>query len=152
VKVIIAIDESATVDRIVEFIHSNHWLREADIKLIYAVVPIALDAPMSPYPAICTGAIQKIYEYAQTVVRQASDRLKAEIGKPLEWAIPLGDAAHSIIDEAKSWSADLIVMGTHSPHGLQKLLCGSVSQAVAAGAPCSVLVLKVESEASQTAQ
>lgn len=41
-----------------------------------------------------------------------------------------GDTAHSILDYAKEWNADLIVMGTHSHSALEKLLMGTVAQKV----------------------
>lgn len=145
-KVLIALDETTTTERIVEFIHSNHWLQEAEVKVTYAVVPVVCGPALSPYAAFPETAMEEVYNYGESVLRAACKRLKTELGKEVEWSIPLGDAVHSIIDEARDWQADLIVMGTHSPRGLQKFLCGSVSQAVAASAPCSVLILKVEQE------
>src|SRR5215469_12445878 len=52
----------------------------------------------------------------------------------------------SILDEAKEWGADLIVMGSHGRHGLKRLLLGSVAEAVALHSSCSVEVIKDQSE------
>ncbi len=38
--------------------------------------------------------------------------------------------ANAIVDEAKAWSADLIVIGTHGRHGFSHLLLGSVADGV----------------------
>jgi nucleotide-binding universal stress UspA family protein len=53
-----------------------------------------------------------------------------------------GKASDSIIDEAREWPADLIVMGTHGYTGFQKLVLGSVAQSVVSHAPCSVEVVR----------
>jgi nucleotide-binding universal stress UspA family protein len=53
-----------------------------------------------------------------------------------------GPPTHAILDEAQRWDADLIVMGSHGRRGLTRLLLGSVSQAVASQAPCSVEIVR----------
>jgi nucleotide-binding universal stress UspA family protein len=52
-----------------------------------------------------------------------------------------GRTARRIIDRAKNWHADLIVVGAHQRRGLKRLLLGSTSVAVANGAHCSVRVI-----------
>ncbi len=48
-----------------------------------------------------------------------------------------------ILDEAAQWAADLIFVGSHGRHGLDRFLLGSVSEAVATHANCSVEVVRV---------
>lgn len=55
--------------------------------------------------------------------------------------VRFGDAATAIVHEARAWSADLLVMGTHGRRGAARLLLGSVAETVLRGAPCSVLVI-----------
>jgi nucleotide-binding universal stress UspA family protein len=50
-----------------------------------------------------------------------------------------GDAAQQIIEAAKSWNADMLVIGTHSRHGLRRMLLGSVAATVVRHAPCTIL-------------
>ena len=47
-----------------------------------------------------------------------------------------------ILEDAKSWGAGLIVLGSHGRHGLERILLGSVAEAVAAHAHCSVQVVR----------
>jgi len=58
--------------------------------------------------------------------------------------LELGAPAEKIIDAAKSWSADLIVMGSHGRGKIGGLLLGSVSQGVLHHAPCPVLVVRAQ--------
>jgi nucleotide-binding universal stress UspA family protein len=48
----------------------------------------------------------------------------------------------SILDEAKEWGADLIVVGSHGRRGLKRVLIGSVAEAVAMHSHCSVEVIR----------
>ena len=52
-----------------------------------------------------------------------------------------GDPQATIIDQALSTKADLIVMGTHGRRGFKRLLLGSVTEAVLREAPCPVLTV-----------
>ena len=60
-----------------------------------------------------------------------------------------GDPAHVLLHEAKEWSADSIFVGTRDLHGVQHLLHGSVSSAVAARAQCSVEVTRASRSQSE---
>jgi nucleotide-binding universal stress UspA family protein len=59
-------------------------------------------------------------------------------------AVPVvraGDPATTIVDEAVTNRADLIVMGTHGRRGFNRLLLGSVAETVLRHAPCPVLTV-----------
>ncbi len=58
-----------------------------------------------------------------------------------EW-VEAGTPASKIIEVAKEWPADLLVMGSHGRGKTAGLLLGSVSQAVLHHAPCPVLVVR----------
>lgn len=56
----------------------------------------------------------------------------------------VGRAQDKILSVAKSIGADLIVVGSHGRHGLEKLMLGSTANAVLQGALCDVLAVRVE--------
>jgi nucleotide-binding universal stress UspA family protein len=74
-------------------------------------------------------------------VREAKEIL-ADAGLTLTGAVVSGYPKAAIVDEAKVWGADLIVVGAHGRRGLELLLMGSVSEAVAMHAHCSVEVIR----------
>lgn len=47
-----------------------------------------------------------------------------------------------ILDEAESWGADLIVVGSHGYGTIKRFFLGSVSLAIALYAPCSVEIVR----------
>ena len=53
-------------------------------------------------------------------------------------------AADVIVEEAKRWRADLIVMGTHGRRGLQRLALGSDAELVVRNSRVPVLLVRAE--------
>ncbi len=61
-------------------------------------------------------------------------------------------AADLIIGQAKSWSADLIVMGTHGRRGLARLVMGSDAESVVRSTTIPVLLVRGTVSQSAPAQ
>ncbi len=53
-----------------------------------------------------------------------------------------GRAADSIVQQAKKWGADLIVLGTHGRRGVKRLVMGSDAEQVVRTAPVPVLLVR----------
>ena len=64
--------------------------------------------------------------------------------KHVSEAIPVvsSGAKNAILEEAERWDADCIVVGSHGRSGVDRFLLGSVSEAVATHAKCSVEVVR----------
>ena len=75
-------------------------------------------------------------------VRKAEQPL-TKAGYKVETAVEEGDPKSTIVEDAVSWHADLIVLGSHGRKGVDRFLMGSVSDAVARHAPCSVEVVRI---------
>jgi universal stress protein A len=56
--------------------------------------------------------------------------------------VPVGEPVESIVATARSWPADLVVIGSHGRDGLNRVLLGSVAEGVTRHAPCPVLVVR----------
>jgi nucleotide-binding universal stress UspA family protein len=58
-------------------------------------------------------------------------------------------AADVIVQEAKAWPADLIVLGTHGRKGLKRLALGSDAELVLRTSPVPLLLVRSQPEASK---
>jgi len=80
---------------------------------------------------------------ANRTVDEALNRLQGARLK-VDGTVPTGleGPKASILNEAERWNADLIIAGSHGRHGWDRFLLGSVSEALALHAPCSVEVIR----------
>ena len=83
-------------------------------------------------------------ERAKEFVAYATRKLEGT-GFKVSSSIEEGDARSVILREAEAWDADLIVLGSHGRTGLVRFLIGSVSEAVARHARCSVQIVRTRS-------
>lgn len=80
---------------------------------------------------------------AETIVRNSLDVLMATMPCPFEtvWApAPRSDPARAVVDQARVWHADLVVVGPDTRPRLERLFLGSIHRSVVRDAPCGVLV------------
>jgi universal stress protein A len=70
---------------------------------------------------------------------------------PYEHRLLRGAPIDRILDVAESEQVDLIVIGTHGRRGLDRVLMGSVAEAVVRRAKCPVLAVKTEASTAEAA-
>ena len=83
---------------------------------------------------------------AHQLVTSAAERLGAA-GFETSTSVREGDARKVILDCAAEWEADLILVGSHGRKGVAHMVLGSVSEAVARYAPCSVEIVRLRKNA-----
>jgi nucleotide-binding universal stress UspA family protein len=81
-------------------------------------------------------------EEAKAIVAKAAGELRSASVNATT-AVTQGDAKSVILDDAKTWGADLIVVGSRGRKGLDRFMLGSVSEAVLRHAHCSVEVVRL---------
>jgi len=149
IRILLAVDGSEFSDAAVEEVANRPWPRGSEVQVVSAV-----HLPFTPTPE--TWALPDSYysnlekttrEQSESATGRAIARLREsnagrEIPLTLTSATPIGHAEETIIETAKTWGADLVVLGSHGYRGFTRFLLGSVSQAVAAHAPCSVEIVR----------
>ncbi len=139
-KILLATDGSKYSDAAAQVTASQIRPEGNEIRVLSVVEPIstALTPQMSPgyYPEL-----EDQKREAKGVVGQTA-RMLAEAGFKVSTCIEAGDAKTVILDEAAAWGCELIVLGSHGHKGLGRFLLGSVSEAVARHAPCSVEIVR----------
>jgi len=100
-------------------------------------------APVYPPPDLVETIEKQARARAEEAVARARQILTEERIKAIKANfLPVGDARQVILDEAKDWSADLIVVGSYGYSALDRFMLGSVSESVAMHAHCSVEVIR----------
>jgi nucleotide-binding universal stress UspA family protein len=66
----------------------------------------------------------------------------SSLGIEAQWDCKTGDAGYWIREIAKTWDADLVVMGRRGLSGIKEMFLGSVSNYIIHHVPCSVLIVQ----------
>lgn len=80
-------------------------------------------------------------EHVEATAARAAEQLQRD-GCHVRWSISAGDPAHEIIEAARNFGCDLIVMGSRGHTGLTRLLLGSVARNVLLHTHASVLIVR----------
>ncbi|GAB4374814.1 MAG: universal stress protein [Elainellaceae cyanobacterium] len=83
---------------------------------------------------------QQAEQQALEALQELADRARL-IGVPVEVKQLIGNPRELICYTARTWNADLIVMGRHKRSWISQWLMGSVSHVVEHHAPCSIRIV-----------
>jgi nucleotide-binding universal stress UspA family protein len=147
-KILLAVDGSEYSNSAIDAVAERPWPEDSVVEIVCAADPPAVSIPetwLMPNRLYMRAGWTES-EQAKTVVKDAIRRLMAGRKAELETVTKTitGHAPDVILGEAVRWDADLIVLGSHGYRGLKRLSLGSVSQAVAMHAPCSVEIVRHE--------
>lgn len=140
-KILLAIDDSPFTEASIQTLIRQFEPARVEVRLLHVIEPIAVSAvpQMDPqYAPELAGQVKA----GQDVVERTARKLR-EAGFRVAGTVEKGDARSVIVDQAAEWPADLIVVGSHGRKGLKRFLLGSVSEAVAHHAPCSVEIVRL---------
>ncbi len=132
-RILIAYDGSEASQRALERV--ARFMKDADVALVTVARPIYQDPRYTGY------ADPKDEEEQRQVLYAARDIL-ARSGIAATGYAPVGDPADEIIATAKTFEANLIVIGARSLGSVGRLVLGSVSTKVMHESDCDVLVVK----------
>ncbi|HKC63582.1 MAG TPA: universal stress protein [Pyrinomonadaceae bacterium] len=145
-KIILAVDGSACSDAAVEEVARRPWPDDTQVRIIYAIEP---PAPLTSGPWTYANSYeeQEAMERAQgqetlsvAEVKLRDRKETSRLGITTE--VIVGSPKRVIVEEAEKWGADLIVVGSHGYRSWERMLLGSVSQAVALHSECSVEIVR----------
>lgn len=145
-KILLAVDGSPCSDAAIEEVSGRPWPDGSSIKVL-----TAFELPVPPTPegwALPANYFEEmdvaLRTQAQNIVDEAIAKLKRKLPKTISIDAQMlpGSPRAAILDEAESWGADLIVVGSHGYRAWERFLLGSVSQSVVSHAKCSVEVVR----------
>ena len=139
-KILLAVDDSKYSQAAIQSVLQKARPQDTEVRVLHVLEPI-LEAQWSSHHVYGEMMAQRRQD-ATEMVKRAAESLNAVGFKICSYALESGTPKVMIIDEAKKWGADLIVLGSHGRTGLDRFLLGSVSEAVARHAACSVEIVR----------
>ena len=125
-RVLLAIDGSETSAAAARALAGRPWPEGSEFRVVSVEEPWTIkSSKMEPQEAV-----------------NSAEQVLASAGLKATGAVFSGNAKEVILEEARKWDADLIVVGSHGRRGFKRFLLGSVSEAVAMNAHCSVVVVR----------
>lgn len=154
-KILAAIDTSAIAKYVFEQALTLAKADNANLMLFHVISEEgegSRSMPILPrleyYPVVSDKTLEIYREQWEVLEKQGLDLLRSHTaqataaGVSTEFTQGAGSPGRKICDLARSWNADLIIMGRRGRSGLSELILGSVSNYVLHHAGCSVLVVQ----------
>jgi nucleotide-binding universal stress UspA family protein len=142
-KLLLAIDNSEYSAAAVREVAMRPWPPNTMVRVLSVVEPVTPPAAELWYDA--GGSLERVQQEMtkrDTQLTTSTGETLKQKGLMVDSAVRDGDARSVIVDEARNWPADLIVLGSHGYTGIKRLLLGSVALSVVSHAPCSVEVVR----------
>jgi nucleotide-binding universal stress UspA family protein len=144
-RILLATDGSPCSEAAVEEVCRRAWPGGSEVEVLAVARP---PMPLLPDPTMVLVAtycelLEREHERAVERARATAAHVQSEHRDLQVNATVLdGVPKRVIVQEARRWGADLIVLGTHGFGPVTRLLRGSVSRSVARHAPCLVEIVR----------
>jgi nucleotide-binding universal stress UspA family protein len=145
-KILLALDDSKFSQAATEALIAQAKPKETEVRVLHVIEPLPVypEGQAWGYGAKSIPVSAEERKEAEELVTRSAQTLR-DAGFTVMTAVEQGSPKVVIIDSAKEWPADLIVLGSHGRKGLDRFLMGTVSEAVARHAPCSVEIVRIPS-------
>lgn len=152
VRLVIGVDNSPYSEAAVEAVCRREWPKGAEVRLLAVVDTVLVITPDPSQPQVLKWievGDEENWEQVRQLFQPLADKLRSA-GLDAAVMIRRGNPTNELLDEAESWGANCIFLGPKGTRGIDRLLLGSVSSAVAARAQCSVEIVRSNSTGSKT--
>ena len=146
-KIILAVDDVRSAGIASQALIAQFKTGNTEVRLVHAIEPYPVDLAEQmggkEFPDFLNARARQ-RERLQKAFAATCDQLRSA-GFQVDSTCHDGDPRDVILDCAREWHADLIVLCAHSRKGIERFLLGSVSEAVARHAHCSVEIIRMPS-------
>lgn len=143
-RIFVPIDGSSTSNRGLDEAVKLAQLTGASIRLLHVMDTWSVATGLESYGVYVADVIPRMKEAGELLLTQAKTRLQAQ-GVKVD-SVLLDSlttrVSEAVIEQAKAWGADLIVIGTHGRRGVGRLLLGSDAEQIARMATVPVLLVR----------
>jgi nucleotide-binding universal stress UspA family protein len=139
-NIMVSLDGSENSHRAIEFLVARRWREDDQFLLVSVVEPDKGDMNMAQ---AMTSPDKVFLATAEKLLVSAKEKLDNAVeGRTVNTSVLSGPVIETLIDCARQFSADLIVMGSEGRTGVSRLFLGSVAEGVLRNAPCSVQIVR----------
>lgn len=144
-NVLLALEDSEHSKHLIDHVLALPWFEGTKFRCLHIVHPVAVvmdeeNETIRTTSSSFDGFVSKQHEWLESQTSKINKHFDQDVATGV---ILIGDAREQILLTAAEWPADLIMLGSHGRRGIDKLLLGSVSDAVSTNAPCSVEITRV---------
>ena len=141
-RILIAFDGSAAASDAVGLVEAIAWTDDSVLRVISVIEPtLPITGPWIRSSGLAPEVDEAITAYTHETLEGVLERLRSS-GRSVEGEVLRGRAATAIVDDAREFGADLVVVGSRGHGTIASLLLGSVSSEVVDHASCPVLVAR----------
>lgn len=145
-RILLAVDGSVSSDRAVELVGSFHLPDKSHIRVVSAQ-PTYVDVMALSWASVGTTPqpLETEDDVATRHHREAIERAELALRRPgviVEGFLVRGRPGTAVVDEAKAFEADLVVLGSRGHGTIATMVLGSTAAEVVDHAPCPVLVAR----------
>lgn len=143
-KIMLAVDDSKFSQAAVNTLIAQVQPKGAEVCVVHAIEPVPLypDGQAWGLDDLTAMVSKERRREAEEITARASQTLR-DVGFTVTTRVEQGDPKVVLLDLAEEWHADLVMLGSHGRKGLDRFLMGSVSEAVARHARCSVQIARI---------
>lgn len=143
-RILVPIDGSATSNCGLDEAIKLAQLTGANLRLIHVVDALTLAKGFLPSAHYADAVQPGKIEAGEQILEQAKTRVAASGVKAEAFLFDsvLPRVSETVIEQAKAWNADLIVIGTHGRRGVGRVLLGSDAEQIMRMAPVPVLLVR----------
>jgi nucleotide-binding universal stress UspA family protein len=145
-RILVPVDGSPTSSRGLQEAIKLARLTGARLRLMHVVDELALASGLEAATMMTGDMMQLLREGGARLLAKARARVE-KAGVPVDSVLCdslAGRICDQVVDQAKSWRADLIVLGTHGRRGVGRMLLGSDAEMIMRLAPVPVLLVRAK--------
>ena len=142
-RIVIAYDLSVEADRAVDVVARAAWPAQIVARVVTSTTGIG--EGRSSFSGRESKLRSEDSQSAVAAAHQHATTRLAAAGLSAHAEVVGGKPARAIVNEAKTFGADLIVVGARTRSSIASALLGSVSTEISESAPCPILIVRVES-------
>jgi nucleotide-binding universal stress UspA family protein len=142
-KILLAIDGSKSSECVINELKNIILAKDSEIVVLSAVEKSApvVGEPFGGAVFEYEAQIEKQnLDAARDILKDAKERIEKDFDCYVKTEVILGSPKYAIVEKAKEWRTDLIILGSHGYRLWERVLLGSVSTFVSQHAECSVLI------------